>query len=351
MEGRMSNLFERRRLADTAGAMPLLERQAQLEELTQHLLDAGRRAGRIAFVSGEAGAGKSSLVEQFAQQAGRTACVLWGHCDALQTSRVLGSVNEVAAGLSRLPDHRHESGLSREQLFSQLFERLSPPNPLSLVILEDLHWADEATLDFVRFIGRRIQRTRCFDVATYRDDEVAPSHLLRVVLGELTGQHTARIRVPALSLAAIEDLAHGTQRDARTVYRVTGGNPFFVRELLAAPLDTVPETVRDAVLARLLQCSTEARRVAELVSLLPGRTELWLAEALLGRFGTAADEAVERGLLRYHEGALAFRHELGRLAVESTLSPGRARELHQGILRSLIEHNADLSQIVHHAIL
>jgi DNA-binding CsgD family transcriptional regulator len=330
--------------------MVLLERQSQLEELTRYLHDAGSRAGRVAFVGGEAGAGKSALVEQFAQQVGRAARVLWGHSDALQTSRVLGPVNEVAAGLSQLPGHSIDRNLSREQLFAALFERFSPPNPLTLVVLEDLHWADEATLDFVRFIGRRIQRTRCLIIATYRDDELAPSHLLRGVLGELTGQHTPRIRVPALSLTAIEEMARGTRRDAQTVYEVTGGNPFFVRELLSAPIDTVPESVRDAVLARLMQCSPAAREVAELVCLLPGRTELWLMRALLGEIGAAADEAAERGLLRYHEGSLAFRHELGRLAVESTVARGRARELHQSILRSLIEHRADLSQIVHHAI-
>lgn len=329
--------------------MDLLERQAQLEELARHLREAGTSAGKIAFVSGEAGAGKSVLVEQFAQQAARAARVLWGHSDALQTSRVLGPVNEVVAGLSPLPGTPRESGLSREQLFSRLFERFSPPNPLTVVVLEDLHWADEATLDFVRFLGRRIQRTRCLLLATYRDDELAPTHLLRGVLGELTGQHTARIRLPALSLSAVEQLARGTRRNARQVYEVTGGNPFFVRELLSAPMDTVPETVRDAVLARLMQCSPAAREVAELVSLLPGRTEPWLTRTILGDIGAAADEAVTRGLLRYHDEALAFRHELGRLAVESTIPRARAQTLHRSILRVLVEHDADLSQLVHHA--
>ena len=327
--------------------MELLERHSQLDELTRHLQDAGTRAGKIAFVGGEAGAGKSSLVEHFAQRSGRAARVLWGHSDALQTSRVLGPVLEIAGGLST---PGAQSGTSREQLFSYLFDELSAPNPLTVVVLEDLHWADEATLDFVRFIGRRIQRTRCLVLATYRDDEIAPSHLLRGILGELTGRHVARIRVPLLSLAAVEQLTRGTTRDPQTVYAVTSGNPFFVRELLSAPIDSVPETVRDAVLARLMQCSVAAREVAELVSLLPGRTELWLARALLGEIGAGADEAAERGLLRYHDTALAFRHELGRLAVESTLPRGRARELHQAILKHLIERRADISQIVHHAV-
>jgi DNA-binding CsgD family transcriptional regulator/Tfp pilus assembly protein PilF len=329
--------------------MDLLERQAQLGELARTLHEAGTSAGKIAIVSGEAGAGKSALIEEFTQKKVRAARLLWGNCDALQTSRVLGPVNEVAAGLSRLSDERWESNPSREQLFSRLLERLSPPNPLSIVILEDVHWADEATLDFVRFIGRRIQRTRCLLIATYRDDELAPSHLLRGVLGDLTGQHTVRIHVPPLSLGAVVQLARGTQRNACTVYQVTGGNPFFVREMLSAPIDTVPETVRDAVLARLMQCSAAARELAELVSLMPGRTETWLAQRMFGDIGTAADEAVMRGLLRYHDRALAFRHELGRLAVESAIPYARSQELHQCILRNLVEHDADVSQLVHHA--
>src|SRR5580704_2088624 len=200
--------------------MDLLERQAQIGELTRHLHEAGTSAGKIAFVSGEAGAGKSVLVEEFVRQSARAARVLWGHCDALQTSRVLGPVNEVVAGLSLLPDTPREAGVSREQLFSRLFERLSPPNPVSVVVLEDLHWADEATLDFVRFLGRRIQRTRCLLIATFRDDELAPNHPLRSVLGESTGIHTMRIALPPLSLAAVESISQGTRRDARQVYEV-----------------------------------------------------------------------------------------------------------------------------------
>jgi DNA-binding CsgD family transcriptional regulator len=329
--------------------MDLLERNSQLEELSQHLRAARSSVGKIVFICGEAGAGKSELVEQFTRQSAGVAQALWGYCDALQTSRVLGPVSEVVTGLALLPNAPRQQTVAREMLFPWLLERLSPPNAPCIVILEDLHWADEATLDFLQFIGRRIQRTRCLLIATYRDDELPPTHLLRGVLGGLTGQHVGRIRLSPLSVQAVERLAHGTGRCVRQIYNVTGGNPFFVRELLSAPGDTVPETVRDAVLGRLLQCSTDARELAELVSLVPGRTEPWLIRSLLGDFGLAADEAVMRGLLRYHEQALAYRHELGRLAVESSIAKARSQTLHQGILRSLVEHGADLSQLVHHA--
>jgi DNA-binding CsgD family transcriptional regulator/tetratricopeptide (TPR) repeat protein len=329
--------------------MDLLERQTQLGELTRLLGEAASSAGKIALVSGEAGAGKSALVEEFARQAAQSSRVLWGHCDALQTSRVLGPVNELVAGLALLPGRAWDPELSREQLFSRLLERFSAPNPTSLVVLEDVHWADEATLDFARFLGRRIQRTRCLLIVTYRDDELAPTHLLRGVVGELTGQHAARIPVMPLSFDAVEHLVKDSKRDARRIFRVTGGNPFFVRELLSSPIDAVPETVRDAVLARLMQCSEIAREVAELVSLVPGRTEPWLTHSLLGDIGAAADQAVACGLLKYHDDALAYRHELGRLAVESTIPRARAHALHKKILYCLIERHADLSRLVHHA--
>jgi DNA-binding CsgD family transcriptional regulator len=326
----------------------LLERQTQLEELAQHLRAAAAGTGKIAFVSGEAGAGKSAVVEMFAQQAPRGTRLLWGHCDALQTSRVLGPVYEVAGGLS-LSQASSAEGNSREPLFGQLLERLSPPHPVSLVVLEDIHWADEATLDLVRFLGRRIQRTRCLLIATHRDDELPATHPLRGVLGELIGQHAARLRIPPLSLGAVEQLVRGTRHDAQQIYQVTEGNAFFVRELLSAQPGTVPETVRDAVLARLMPCSPAARALTELVALLPGKTPSWLTRTLLGDVGAAADEAVSRGLLRYHEDALGFRHELGRLAVEGAVPRARARELHGAILRALAAHDGDLSQLVHHA--
>ena len=331
--------------------MDLLERQFQLSELTRLLRQAGAGTGKIALVSGEAGAGKSALVEEFARSACGDARVLWGHSDALQTSRVLGPVNELAATLLLRPGASEDPGLSRQQLFSRLLERLSAPNPLSLVVLEDLHWADEATLDFVRFLGRRIQRTRCLLTVTYRDDEQAPPHLLRAVIGDLTGQHATRLPLPPLTLNAIEQLAKGSPRNAGEIFQVTGGNPFFVRELLAVSTGVVPETVRDAVLSRLMQCSPRAREVAEVVSLVPGKTEPWVIRALLGDAGEGADEAVARGLLKYQDEALAFRHELGRLAVEGTLARSRAQSLHERILQTLIEHHADLSQLVHHASL
>lgn len=329
--------------------MELLERQAELDTLARQLRDSGANAGKLTFVCGEAGIGKSALVEHFTRKSPRATRVLWGHCDALETSRVLGPVNEVIAGMAVSRNTSSATATPRERLFPDVLARLSPPHPLSVVVLEDLHWADELTLDFVRFIGRRIQHTRCLLIATYRDDELAVTHPLRAVLGELTGEHVSRIRLVTLSPTAVAQLTHGSGYDSQRVYNVTGGNPFFVREVLAAPSNVVPETVRDAVLSRLAQCPQEARDLAELVSLMPGGTELWLARAILGDVNAAVDAITAAGLLTRSDELLTFRHELGRLAVESTLTLASAQTLHRGILGRLSDRRAHVSRLVHHA--
>ena len=329
--------------------MDLLERQSQFDELARQLREAEAGRGKVAFVAGEAGAGKSALIEAFASQPRRGVRIVWGACDALETPRALGPIHEIAASLGVAGPDAELGEHSRAEFFARLVEEVAQPNHVTVAVLEDLHWADEATLDFVHFLGRRIQRTRCLLIGTYRDDEVSTTHPLRRVLGEITGHHATRIRVPALSQAAVTQLAKDAHRDAARIYEVSGGNAFFVRELLSVPSGALPESVRDAVIARFMQCSPAARELAELVSLSPGRTELWLARLMLGEVRGAADEGVARGLLRLGDESVAFRHELGRLAIESTLSSARSQELHQRILDALAQHGADLSQLVHHA--
>lgn len=324
--------------------MELLERQTQLTQLERNLRAVAGGCGKALLIGGEAGVGKSSLVEAFVGDQGNDVRVLWGNCDALSTPRVLGPVYEVAARMPALDGLRGEP--SRERLFAGLFEELAG-RPVTIIVLEDIHWADEATLDFVAFIVRRIQRTRCLFLATFRDDEISAAHPLRRTLGDLTGNHIARLSLAPLSESSVAKLAHDSGRDATDIYSITGGNPFFVRELLSASGEAVPETVRDAVLARVARCSEPARAVAEFVSLLPGKTELWLLESLLATEGVI--DAVEGGLLRHLGDALAFRHELARLAVESGLHPAQAEQMHRRILHALQARGADLSRLVHHA--
>jgi len=331
--------------------MHLFERQQQLERLNQCLQGARAGSGKVVLVAGEAGIGKSSLVEQFASEHRRDVRTLWGACDALATPRALGPIHEIAAQTLVLGGRVTRDDESLGRLYQALLEDLAQPERASVVVLEDLHWADEATLDFLRFIGRRIQRTSAVFVVTYRDDELSPRHPVRLALGDVNGDHVIRMHLAPLSPAAVAELAKESGREAARLHEITSGNPFFVRELLACPGERVPSTVRDAVVARLERCSSPARELAELVSISPARTEAWLIESVLGSRPAALNEAGARGLLVVESESVGFRHELARLAVYSTIPPERVRAMHDEVLQALAKHGADHARLVHHAAL
>ena len=329
--------------------MHLLERQGQLDTLNRCLQEARARVGKMVLVGGDAGYGKSSLIERFTLEHRRDARALWGACDSLATPSVLAPVREIAAQTSLISSAIAAESASRDWLFHALFDELAGSQQPSIVVLEDVHWADEATLDFLRFLGRRIQRTAALFIATYRLDEVSSNHPLRQALGDLTGHHVIRMRLPPLSAAAVALLAQESHRDAALLHQITGGNPFFVREVLATHDERVPETVRDAVLARLVRCMTATRELAEFVSMSPSRMEVWLVESVLGSHQAALDEAGARGLLVIQSDSLGFRHELARQAVHSTIPPERVRAMHSRILQALLERGANPARLAHHA--
>jgi predicted ATPase/DNA-binding CsgD family transcriptional regulator len=331
--------------------MYLLERKGQLEELNRCVQEARTGCGKLVLIAGGAGLGKSSLVEKFVAEHRRDARALWGACDGLLTPSALAPVYEIAAQTYGSAERVRRDEDSRDGLFRSLLEDLARPERVCLAVLEDLHWADAATLDFLRYIGRRIQRTHAVFVVTYRDDELGSRHPVRLALGELCGPNVVRMRLAPLSREAVEVLAKDSGRDAERLHQFTGGNPFFVRELLASPNELVPDSVRDALLARLVRCSALTRELAEFVAISPNGAETWLVESVLGVQQTAVDEAGARGLLIVHNQAVGFRHELARLAVYSAIPPERARALHQQVLQALAEHGGDAARLVHHATL
>ena len=335
--------------------MSLLERADDLAALASALAAAATGAGGIALVSGEAGIGKTTLVAEFARREGARARVLWGACDPLLTPRPLGPLHDMARnGSPRLAAALTGSG-GREAVFAAVLDDLQRGRPPALLVIEDAHWADEATLDFLRFIGRRIARLPALLVITFRDDETGPTHAFRRVTGELPSGVTRRVRLRPLSPSAVGTLAREAGRAAGELYAITGGNPFFVTELLAASDrdDEVPVTVRDAVLARAARVSPAARAVMELASVIPLRTDASLIARALSPDPAVLDECVSAGMLRHADGALAFRHELARRAVEESLSPDRRRALHARCLTLLRDETtgaADYARLVHHAV-
>ena len=330
--------------------MALLERDEALAALTAALTDAVHGSGRIVFVSGEAGVGKTTLVRTFAEHTGARVRVVSGACEALFTPRPLGPVYDIALETGGPLLAALETSADRVAILASLLAELRATP--TAAVLEDLHWADEATLDAIAYLGRRIDTAPCLLVVTFRDDELGPRHPLRFVLGELPSRAKVRIRLDPLSEGAVEELAREAHRSAFGLYAATGGNPFYVTEVLAAGGDDIPETVRDAVLARAGRLSEAGRRLLEAVAVVPGTTGFWLLERLAPEEMSHVDECVASGMLTSTPGGVGFRHELARLAIESSLAPDRRVALNRSAFRAIADRPSGepaLAALAHHA--
>jgi DNA-binding CsgD family transcriptional regulator/tetratricopeptide (TPR) repeat protein len=322
------------------GATELLERDEPLAAFAEWLTQAGSGAGRMVLVSGEAGIGKTSLMREVRDQHRDDIRVWWGACDALNTPRPLGPLHDIGRVARGRVGALLASDVPRHARFSGFLDALDGPLQPTLVVIEDVHWADEATRDLLVFLARRIGDARALVAVTYRDDEVGARHPLRRVLGALaTLPSVERWSLSPLSTSAVTRLA-GRGTDIDELMRITRGNPFFVTEALASGSASIPATVSDAVLARLHRVSEPARRVAEALSVLPNGAEMALVLEVSGAAGSAVQECIDVGLLDSSEGWLTFRHELARMAVGSTLPATSLPDLHAAILRWM-EHRPD----------
>ena len=309
--------------------------------------------GQVLLVSGEAGIGKTSLVRRFRDAPGRPARVLWGACDPLFTPSPLGPLLAVAEGTGGELRAVVERGAMPYEVVAALAHELSARAP-AVFVLEDVHWADEATLDVLRLLARRVETVPALVVASYRDDGLDRAHPLRIMLGELARSPTVgRLQLVRLSPEAVAQLAEPHGVDPGELYRKTAGNPFFVVEALAAGAATVPDTVRDAVLARAARLSPAGARLLEAVAVVPPQAEPWLLEALAGDAAGRLDECLTSGMLVPEAAGVAFRHELARLAVEESVPPHRKLELHRLALAALAGPPGgaapDLARLAHHA--
>jgi DNA-binding CsgD family transcriptional regulator/tetratricopeptide (TPR) repeat protein len=333
--------------------MRLLERGHALGALEGWLAQVRSGAGRLVLISGEAGVGKTSLASEFTEQC-RGTKVLWGACDALTTPRPLGPLVDIAPALGGQTADRLRDEAPRDVLFTSLLDRLRDDHgTATILVIEDLHWADEATFDLLRFLARRIDRVRVLILATFRDDEMGPAHLLPVLLGDLAGSRLVR-RLPLepLSRQAVATMVGVTGLDADHVHHTTGGNPFFVTEVLAAGGEDMPVTVRDAVLARAARLSDPARQVLEAAAVVTPPVETWLLAEAAGAESGHVDECVAAGMLHDRRNRVEFRHELARLAIHQGLRPGRRSDLHThtlSALRSRAPEVQDPARLAHHA--
>lgn len=334
-----------RQLSDTV----LIERDSFLDALTRLLDEATAGSGRMVFLGGEAGVGKTSLVAAFADRAADRCTSRRGGCDNLTTAAALGPIVDAIPELGDVLES--DEGVDRLRLFRRL--RTSLAAEPTLLLLEDVHWADEATLDVLRLLGRRLDGLPLLVVATFREDELSRDHPLTVVLGDLaTMPGVVRMQLLPLTVAAVRRLVQQAESslDPGELHRNTGGNAFYVTEVLASGDRQLPATVRDAVLARAHRLTAAAQRALAAAAVLGPHTEFALLAAVSGEPVDAIDECVHRGVLVQDGDVLRFRHELGRLAIEQTLSPGQRADLHAAALRTLrTSPTRDDRTLAHHA--
>jgi DNA-binding CsgD family transcriptional regulator len=331
--------------------MELLERDVAFRDLDRALADAARGEGRVALVSGEAGSGKTALVDQFARAPGATVRVLWGACDALTTARPLGPLHDMAEWLPAAIRAPLAAGAGGAAIFSAVLAELR--RRPTIAIVEDVHWADEATFDLLRFLGRRIARTAALLVLTYRDDELGPRHPLRALLGDLAATPATR-RIPLLPLTeqAVRRLVGARPVDAAALHRQTGGNPFFVTESLASAGLGLPVTVREAVLARAARLAPAAHAVLQAAAVLGPRFEPWVLSEVTAAEAKSVEDCLGVGMLVAQGELLAFRHELARQAVLEATAPMQRVALHQKTLHALQAApggRCDPARLAHHA--
>jgi ATP/maltotriose-dependent transcriptional regulator MalT len=319
--------------------MRLLERESALAGLAEYAADARAGDGRLVLISGEAGIGKSALVERL-QADLPDAQWCWGSCDGLFTPRPLGPLFDFADQLDGELRELCQANAPRDELFRALLRQANRRGMVTALVIEDVHWADEATIDLLRYLGRRLRGTRVLLLVTFRDE--ALPDLLRVALGELATQRsTRRLGLAPLSAQSVGILARGSGLEATELHRLTSGNPFFVREVVAAGTSQLPPSARDAVLAQVVRLSGESRPVLEAAALIGSRIPLRLLEAVTGCSPALVDDLLASGLLLEDGQWLRFRHEIARIAVERAIPAHRAGPVHARVLEAMRDLGID----------
>jgi DNA-binding SARP family transcriptional activator len=362
----------------------LVGRDEALQQLEQAYARARSGQGSVVLMSGESGIGKSRLMQHFATSMEHDVLVLAGagyrdahtkpyqpvvealrpavmaqHTSLAVPSCCLAETSRLMPELRLLYPDLPPPMTGGEQARAELFEALcritlrlaSNGRPL-LVCLDDLHWADETTLEWLAFLGRRLQESRTLVIGTYRSDEASAVAELRRGLArqgvlselQLTGLDEAAV---VQLLRRLEDSLPGDTGLAGRLQHLTGGNPFYLLETVRAILETgceledlgdpagpcLPDTVRETVEARVARLSPRARQVLEAGAVLGQSFALGLVQRTSGRQEMETmdglDELVARHLLEEGATGYWFRHEIIRSAVYSQISQWRKRVLHR----------------------
>jgi DNA-binding CsgD family transcriptional regulator/Tfp pilus assembly protein PilF len=332
--------------------MELVERDGFLTMLRSHFEDVNEGEGRCVFVSGEAGIGKTSLIKAFCNEVKNKCNIYQGICDALFTPRPLAPLYDVLLQLGRSIPESNIDATNRTAFFTNFYQELNNRTEVNLVVFEDIHWADEATLDFIKFFARRISQLKCLFILTYRDTEIHSSHPLRTIMGQLNPDSFTRIELQPLSKQAVGKMAEERGYNGEDVFRITNGNPFYVTEILASYSEGVPDNIKDSILSVYNKMNEKTKHVWQILSVLPTAFEMNYLDKMDASYLPAVQDCIDSKILIVDNRRIFFKHELYRRTIESSLSPLARIALNKKILDLLLEsfeENDAPERIIHHA--
>jgi len=332
--------------------MELIERADFLNTLHNKFENIADAEGHCLLVSGEAGIGKTSLVRAFCQEIKKECKILQGTCDALFTPRPLAPLYDIAWQMQSDVMERVKDKRDRTELFTNLLQELCAQNAPIVLIFEDVHWADEATLDFIKFLARRINQLHCLFVLTFRDNEIVSGHPLRNVFGQLPRDVFTRLQLTALSKEAVETMAAEKGYSGESVYSISGGNPFYVTEILASYSVGVPDNVKDSILSVYNRQNEKTREVWRFLSVQPTGFETDYLLKMDPTCVEAIELCLESGIILHEHNKVFFKHELYRRTIEASLSPLLRVSLNKRILDLFLkdfEQKREIERIIHHA--
>lgn len=323
----------------------LLERDHIFEELDRFAAEAAGGRGRISFIVGEAGIGKTTVLRAFAARVGERLRPLWAACEDWSNAEALTLLRDLSVLDQQALAQARDIG-SRLDLFHQALARLT--DVPTILFVEDLHWADDGSIDFIRYLGRRIADKPLLVVASSRNEDQSARARLTRAANDIPPATRHRSDLDRLSAPAVGALAAARGLLGSAIHDATGGNPLYVTEMLASG-GARSRSIDDLIVGRADQLAERARVLLDYCSIIPRRVAFEQIEHT-GADEDALQACLDSGLLLAEQDGLVFRHEITRRAVEDALSPLRRRQLHAAELNRLEQAGASAARRLHHAI-
>jgi DNA-binding CsgD family transcriptional regulator len=330
--------------------MPLVERDIFMASLEKHFDTIAGGEGHCLLLSGEAGIGKTALVKAFCKKLTDECHIYQGACDDLFTPRPLAPLYDVLWQVNKERWPVPPTNEERSVLFANLFQELGAKKGKLLIVFEDIHWADEGTLDFIKFFVRRIDQLPCLFLLTYRDDEIHSRHPLRNVLGQLPPDSFTKMVLTPLSKQAVVEMAAVKGYSGEDVYSISGGNPFYVNEILASYSPGVPDNIKDSILSVYERQKEGTKNTWQIWSIMPEGLEIDRVAKM--KLSWEINHCFAINVIVVQNDKVVFKHELYRRTIEESLSPLKKIELNKLMLKLFLdsfEEKGEVERILQYA--